>query len=303
MWIESHQELGRHPKTKRLARSLGVSVPAAIGHLHLLWWWSLDFAQDGSLDGFEAAEIADAAMWEGDPVPFYAALVTAGFIDGDEVDHYRLHDWDEYVGKLLDRRKSNAIRQKTWRDRHRNEGNTADDPSPNDPVTVTSPLRNGATVPNLTVPNLTVPESKTSSGDEANVNGHAAPNGAVTLAMLDSVSVGAEPEPAPPSEPWPDAAWIDDAFEQSFWPAYPRKTHKADARTAWRKRMRAQPTYDAAFALAESILEVLSEQSDAWTDPRVTPHAATYLNGERWTDEQIIPTGRASRPPAEPWPS
>jgi hypothetical protein len=162
-WIESHQELGRHPKTKRLGRSLGISTPTVIGHLHLLWWWSLDFAQDGSLDGFDAAEIADAAMWEGDPVPFYAALVAAGFIDGDECDHYRLHDWDDYAGKLLDRRKSNATRQKTWRDRHRNESTAEAGELPNASVTVTSPLRNGATVPNRTVPDQEIKKTPTVS--------------------------------------------------------------------------------------------------------------------------------------------
>ena len=33
----------------KLARRLGVSLPAAIGHLHLLWWWAMDYAQDGDL--------------------------------------------------------------------------------------------------------------------------------------------------------------------------------------------------------------------------------------------------------------
>ena len=48
-WIESHQELRHHYKTKRLARELKVTVAAAIGHLHCLWWWAIDFAPDGDL--------------------------------------------------------------------------------------------------------------------------------------------------------------------------------------------------------------------------------------------------------------
>ena len=43
-WIESHQELWRHPKTKKLARLLGVSVPTVVGHLHGIWYWALDFS-------------------------------------------------------------------------------------------------------------------------------------------------------------------------------------------------------------------------------------------------------------------
>lgn len=50
-WIESHQEIWRHPKTKKLARLLGVSVPTAVGHLHGIWYWALDFAQDADFIG------------------------------------------------------------------------------------------------------------------------------------------------------------------------------------------------------------------------------------------------------------
>jgi len=52
-WIESNQEVGRHPKTKKLARLLDISVVTAVGHLHYLWWWALDFAQEGVLTKFE----------------------------------------------------------------------------------------------------------------------------------------------------------------------------------------------------------------------------------------------------------
>src|SRR5687767_5633894 len=53
-WIESHQEIARHPKTRKLARLLGGSVPTAIGHLHLLWWWAVDYAEDGWLGKYTA---------------------------------------------------------------------------------------------------------------------------------------------------------------------------------------------------------------------------------------------------------
>jgi hypothetical protein len=59
-WLESHQDLRDHPKTARLRRRLGVSLPAAIGHLHLLWWWALTYADDGDLSGYDPDVIADA---------------------------------------------------------------------------------------------------------------------------------------------------------------------------------------------------------------------------------------------------
>lgn len=97
-WIESHQELWRHPKTKKLARLLGVSVPTVVGHLHGIWYWALDFAQDGDLHQYDPEEIADAALWEGDPGQFIEALVAAGYLDQTD-DGLSLHDWYDYAGR------------------------------------------------------------------------------------------------------------------------------------------------------------------------------------------------------------
>jgi hypothetical protein len=93
-WVESHQELGRHPKTRKLARSLGISVPCAVGHLHFMWWWAMDFAQDGDLSRYDVEEIAEGGMWEGDASAFVAALVSAGFVER-EGERQWLHDWGE----------------------------------------------------------------------------------------------------------------------------------------------------------------------------------------------------------------
>lgn len=111
-WIESHQELGRHPKMKKLARRLHISRPTAIGHLHYLWWWALDFAQDGVLDKFDNDDIAEAMEWEGDSDELVAALIESGYID--ETNHgLMLHDWGEYAGKLLERRAKDRARKRT----------------------------------------------------------------------------------------------------------------------------------------------------------------------------------------------
>jgi hypothetical protein len=99
-WIQSHQEIGRHPKTKRAARLLGCSVPAVLGHLHLLWHWCLDFAQDGDLGAYDAAELADAALWGGDATQFVAALIQAGFFESDG-EGLRVHDWRQIAGSWL----------------------------------------------------------------------------------------------------------------------------------------------------------------------------------------------------------
>lgn len=114
-WIESHQELGRHPKTRRLARMLGISLPAAVGHLHYLWWWAMDFAEDGDLSGYDSYEIAEAAMWEGDPDEIVDALVHARFLDRTGDGGLVLHDWDEYAGRLIERRARDRERKRRER--------------------------------------------------------------------------------------------------------------------------------------------------------------------------------------------
>lgn len=109
-WIESHQDLAHHPKVARLAGMLEVSVPAAIGHLHCLWWWCLSYADDGNLTDFSDFEIGYAAQWQGEPEVFVEALQKAGWLDGREV-----HDWHEYGGKLAERRRQDAERKRKAR--------------------------------------------------------------------------------------------------------------------------------------------------------------------------------------------
>ena len=113
-WIESHQELARHPKTKRLARLLDTSSPAVIGHLHLLWYWAIDYAEDGDLSRFDIVLVSDAVEWEGDPSTFVDAMVEAGFLDR-EGDRLAIHDWPDYTGKLVARRAANRQRMRSTR--------------------------------------------------------------------------------------------------------------------------------------------------------------------------------------------
>lgn len=140
-WIESHQELRDHPKTRRLARYLGIHVREAVGLLHFLWWWALDYAEDGDLSRFEAADIADAILWDGDPEQAVDALVRAGFLDRTD-SGLVIHDWDEYAGRLVEQRRKNRERKRRSRARH------AD-------VTRDTQGRHGATIPNPTEPNQT----------------------------------------------------------------------------------------------------------------------------------------------------
>lgn len=149
-WIESHQELGRHPKTRKAARLLGISAPTMVGHLHYLWWWAMDFAQDGDLTGEDPADICEGAMWEGSHELFLGTLADVGFLDRSE-NGLHLHDWDEYAGRMIAKRRANAERMRVAR--------AGETPSIKDMrathVQRTSRARAGATGPYRTVPDRT----------------------------------------------------------------------------------------------------------------------------------------------------
>lgn len=107
-WIPSHSELKDHPKTRKAAAMLNVSRAAMVGHLHCLWWWAMTYAPDGMLEKWDVLDLALAAEWEHDPDKFVHALVDCGEPGFIEKDPCRLHDWDEYGGRLAEFREDGA---------------------------------------------------------------------------------------------------------------------------------------------------------------------------------------------------
>lgn len=90
-WIESHQQIERHPKTLRLMSLAKIDSNSAVGLLHRFWWWCLDYAQDGDLSKYKIEEIdqfigPDATK----------ALICAGWIDSEP--YLRVHDWWDWSG-------------------------------------------------------------------------------------------------------------------------------------------------------------------------------------------------------------
>lgn len=98
-WIESHQDLARHPKLLQFAASLEVSENEAIGIIHKLWWWALDYAEDGDIGKYPLGAISMACGYH-DPDRFMDALISAGFVDVVG-EHTLIHDWWDYAGKFF----------------------------------------------------------------------------------------------------------------------------------------------------------------------------------------------------------
>ena len=64
-----------------------------------------------------------------------------------------------------------------------------------------------------------------------------------------------------------------------FWKLYPHKKAKGAARKAYLKARKAVDHGTLVRAIATQVVW------GVWANPEYSPHAATWLNGERWTDE------------------
>ena len=132
-WIELHQSLTTHKKTRRLARRLGLGVPEGIpqtiGHLCLFWLWCVDGTEDGSLEGLDAQDIADAAGWTGKPEAFLDAMIEAEFIEKKADGRLEIHDWNDYIGKLIKSREESREKERLRKQKYRQQrrGGTEDD--------------------------------------------------------------------------------------------------------------------------------------------------------------------------------
>ena len=81
-----------HHKTRRLKRRLGWEGVIA---LQQLWCYAAKHRPQGSLNGMDAEDIADASKWEGEPKEFVSQLCEIGFLEECDKGTYLLHDWEE----------------------------------------------------------------------------------------------------------------------------------------------------------------------------------------------------------------
>lgn len=99
-WIESHQTLKDHPKVSGLSAAMSWESDLAIGRLHRLWWWTLDYAPDGDLQKYNDAQIASGmGVAISDSKRLVETLVEARWLDREP--YFRVHDWWQYAGRFL----------------------------------------------------------------------------------------------------------------------------------------------------------------------------------------------------------
>lgn len=71
---------------------------------------------------------------------------------------------------------------------------------------------------------------------------------------------------------------------EAFWSLYPRRVSKKDAQAAWDKL-----TPEQKFAAVESLPIHVRYWHISGTGGEFLPYPATWLRGERWTDELEMP--------------
>lgn len=187
-------------------------------------------------------------------------LVDAGlwvYAEMDGEQGWRFHQWDQRnrtKAQVEADKAANRERQRKFREGQRNA--------------VTNPVNNA--------PRNAVTNSVTEEPDNAVTNSGS--NGVSNAALAvpsrtnkKTTRTGAR-----------TSAATDEEFDQ-FWAKYPRREGKGYARTAWAKALKKT---DAATLIKEAGAYAARSIG---SDPKFIPLPATWLNGERWADEQSTP--------------
>lgn len=100
-WIKVEMGLERHPKLMRLARAMRWDVSATIGSLIRLWFWILEYGEDGILSKFTPEEFLVGIVPEDQAQPFLNSLIESGFVDKNAQGELRICNWLNYAGTYL----------------------------------------------------------------------------------------------------------------------------------------------------------------------------------------------------------
>ncbi len=163
VYIELHQSLLTHRKTLRLARLLSEERVTTVGRLVMLWSWALDNAPDGVIARGDLDIVADVMCWASDPDVLCRMLVEAGFLE-DHGETMAIHDWYDYAGRLVEKRRANADRMRAARAQQSQEARAPH-------VQRTFDARAGARQENSTVPNRTQQHSTGQSEPDHHAGG------------------------------------------------------------------------------------------------------------------------------------
>jgi len=73
------------------------TLDETLGKLHRLWWWVLDYAEDGDVKRFAYGIFLTRLDPHTNPTALYSLLVESGWIDKSGL----IHDWLDFAGRYL----------------------------------------------------------------------------------------------------------------------------------------------------------------------------------------------------------
>jgi len=279
-WVRIDDHFDEHPKFLKAG-------PLAMA----LWVAGLAYCNRNLTDGFiPLGKVAGLCSWtfldepdaqgrsrvvkagitsgmSGDDVdPEYLAqrLVNAGLWEYLGPEGYRVHDYLDYQTsrkEVLRERDRKALNQKAFRERNRDRNRESYRP---------------VTAPPTPTPSLT-PSLKNGSTEESFVS--------EVPALSVVVATSARPKPRAKSVPKHDP----ESFEL-FWAKYPRREARIAACKAWDALKPGAITLIEMSAGLQRYIRLVQGRP-----PDKIAHPATWLNGERWNDEQTIRVGRAAQ--------
>lgn len=280
-----------HPKMADLRRILGISTANARGILEHLTEWTGRFAPRGNIGKYSDEAIAAGCRDEilgCDPARLLGALVDAGWIDLDGDHRLVVHDWydhaQDHVHAAVARQRSFFVCGRAPKLRKLGEHErieiarfySENKPEPAPPKR----RRRQSRAPDAPMGVMSGAEafkrystSKILGTDQD-----------TSYSLLEGESEG-KPLAALAGESGSRAsaanprAGADPAGFERFWAIYPRKEAKARARKVWR-RLRVTDELEAKIVAGVRRWS----ETEQWRRG-VIPHPATFLNGERWTDE------------------
>lgn len=256
-WQKSDPHLREHPAFRDFCALLDCPPVVAHGLLAGLWAFAFKFAQDGDITRFSARQIATATGWEGNPDKLLEALEEAGFVEQTNRTNRTksLHDWYEWGGALFAERTYHSRRR--WNQRHAKDVDMQEEVS----------QRVAATNTRVTqCRSDTVRQSATVAPEERREE-EIKPLKPLTLL------------PSPRGDGGRETKHRQKQFDEVFWPDYPNKQGKAQARKKWTRLAdedRARAIF-VAKAMAYSV-------EQGWKDAKLCPYGSTFINQRRWED-------------------
>lgn len=296
-----------HPKMRRLALELDVSKCTAVGILACLWSWAKDYVPAGNVGKYLDESIADAIDWRGDAGELVQALVRSGWLD-EHIEHRLIiHDWPDHCEDSV--HTYLAKRRKLFADGSMprlTKFNKSERQVIENEYSEASKARACAPIATALRPIARINAQECAEARGAEMRVPIPIPIPIPEVLPQSPSLGggeglfpelAELEPLGPKAPKSrEDSEITDWFEREFWPPYPRKLSKAEARKWCAKHAKAP-------IVRREIVDGLATWQAEFASRELSkiPHPATFLNSRCWEpDSRPQPRASPSVRPAEP---